>query len=115
VHDVLLLLFASGPLAIAGFVVSVVVDALDRVLRTRPESHVNREILVSVPAFANSDSAPSVSGVTAVVRIETSLPHVEPRAVFGGFDSTERATVPDVYACWIFSSCHGDILAEVGA
>jgi hypothetical protein len=51
---------ARRPTAIAGFVIAVVVDAVDGVLRRRTPSHVGEEIVKDKPALANRYAAPSI-------------------------------------------------------
>src|SRR5258708_12147525 len=77
------LLRLRGPAAVAGFVVAVVLDAVDRVLRRRSRPHVRVERRVVVePTIAHQDAAASVVLVALVVRIEAAFLHRTPDCIF---------------------------------
>lgn len=74
-------LFTAGsPAAIAGLVIAVVVDPLDRGLLRR-RAHVGEEVLELQPAFADRDPAAAVIDVRPVDRVTASAQHGEPAAV----------------------------------
>jgi hypothetical protein len=57
------LLRSCCPLAVAGLVVSVVVDPIDRVLVARSRSHVSVEVSKTTPSRMDGDSSSCVVGV----------------------------------------------------
>jgi hypothetical protein len=79
----------SSPSAVAGFVVPVDVDPIDRVFRGRPGPHVGEECLVGFkPTLAHGDPT-----ATVVVKLWVGGPvaprlHVLPRSVFNGLVCT---------------------------
>jgi len=75
------------PFAIAGFVVPVVVFALDR-KPFRALAHVFKKILKGAPAFANGDTAASVVNV-----VQAPVEHVFPRFVSGRHTTPRRMAV----------------------
>jgi hypothetical protein len=78
------LLSQRCPSTVAGLVIAVVVDAIDRMLAGWSRAHVRQKVLKAVaarPALANTDSAPSVFWISWI-----SAPrfHRNPRIVFCG-------------------------------
>jgi len=72
------------PAAVVRFVVSFVVDAVDRCLWERPGAHVFQEVEKRLsPADAYSNSSPTVVFVIAAIRVVASLLHSVPHAVYG--------------------------------
>lgn len=69
-----------GPLAISGFVIAVVVDALKRQLRSGL-AKVREEVLEALPALANLNAATAVVGKVRVIRVLAALPHPHPDRV----------------------------------
>lgn len=79
------------PAAVLGRVVSVAVDAVNRVLRRRARPYVLQEVLEAVePAVAHTDTFAAVVLVVWPRRIGASLLHVLPAVVLGGSRSTVR-------------------------
>jgi hypothetical protein len=78
------------PFAVAGFIVPVVVDAIDGVFSARPLTHVSEEIIKDQPAFADCDAATPIPFELDLFGVETPLLHLGPRQVglcdsgFGG-------------------------------
>jgi hypothetical protein len=74
------LCLAGGPPTVSGLVVSVIVDAVDAVLRGGTRPHVGQEVLeVVTPALADTNTAPAVLRVSRVTRIQASASHIPPR------------------------------------
>lgn len=80
---VLCLLFASRPLAVAGLVVAVVIDALKRVFVVRWIAHVIKEIGKQHPTLANNYASPAVALEVLFMRVVAALTHFNPTAVAG--------------------------------
>jgi hypothetical protein len=117
-HDVCstiaVLLFGRCPTAISRFVVTVVVDAIERVKRTSTFArslwtfaHVCKEILKRLPTFANDDAAHPVIRPTQVIGVRTSADHRRPCSVFSRFFSWTALTV-----C---STCQPEFLSKFNA
>lgn len=70
-----ILFLASSPSAIAGLVVAVIVDAVNRVLGRRSRPHVRNKILEPVPSLADLDSSGSVVWVVFAISVLASLNH----------------------------------------
>lgn len=71
------LLLSSGPAAVARLVISIVVDAVDGVIRRRASAHVGDEVLEDLPAWIDHDAAAGVSAV-----LTTAFAHVSPGSPF---------------------------------
>jgi len=81
---VIALLLLCGPSAIVRFIISVVVDTFDRVLRARSRPHVlvkSKEGLA--PFFAHRNAAPAVVGPCFASRIKATLLCLSPDGVLG--------------------------------
>jgi hypothetical protein len=77
------LLFVSCPTAIAGLVVSVTANAVNRVFRGRLRTHIRKEVLKTrPPTFADFDALCPVVFVTDVFGARASFLHCAPCAVF---------------------------------
>ena len=75
----------SCPPAIVGFVISVVVDAIERVETIGWIAHVGIERRKTLtPTIANGDAASAVIGIAAVPRVEAPRLHVGPDSVDAG-------------------------------
>ena len=86
-----LLFFFRGPAAVTLFVVSLVVNAINRVSRTRPFAHVGQKCgKVISPPTAYFDTACAVPFVIAALRVVAALLHVPPNSVFLGFGNGSR-------------------------
>jgi hypothetical protein len=91
------LLFGRGPAAVPGFVVAVIVNAIQGVLRGRLRSHVGQECLKGVePAIADLNAAVDVAMRAVGVRVAASSFHGLPSAVFRGFEFPLGVSVPEV-------------------
>jgi hypothetical protein len=76
------LLALSSPTAIAGFVVTIVVDAVKLVSWSWARFHVGKKQREVEPPFADRDSTASIVMETFDLRIDASLKHARPYAVF---------------------------------
>src|ERR1700674_1542412 len=91
------LLFRGRPTAIAGLIVPIVVDAVDRMLiRARP--HVGKEAfkagqatLTAAPAGTDRDAATAVVGEMIAVPIGAASHHAAPRDIFRAAGHSVRA------------------------
>lgn len=77
---VLRLLFLCRPAAVAGLIISIVVDTVER-FAIRPLSHIEKKVLELCPAGANGDSATSIARVIKMVWVAATLPHGVPRSI----------------------------------
>jgi hypothetical protein len=79
------LLFASsGPATVVRFVVSVIVDAIKRMIGGRTSAHVGQEVFVrTAPPIAHLESATAVTWIPLVRRIRATLTHINPCVVLG--------------------------------
>src|SRR5262245_27625895 len=68
------------PSTIGGFVVAVVVDALDP-QAVRTSTHISQEVLVLIPAFAHRDASTTIIFVAVEVRIVAALSNGYPRPI----------------------------------
>lgn len=75
------LLAVCGPLAIVGFVSTVVVDALDS-QSGRAAAHIGKEVLEAMPPFADLDSSRAVSLEARVVGVVATPAHRCPSLIF---------------------------------
>lgn len=105
---VALLLGACCPSAIRRFVVAIIVDPIQRMIRRRAAAHVGEERFVgSHPSVTNDNPAPAVTGIPLVVRVNTALSHVYPRVILG-----RPRTRPRVPVCRLGSAA---LIAMVAA
>lgn len=82
---VLLLLFASAPLAVVRSISSIVVNSVNRMLGTWLRSHIFQEVDKRLlPPFANSNSSSTISVIASGIWIAASRLHHLPRTVLGG-------------------------------
>ena len=92
---IVVLLFVCRPSTIGGFIVSVVVDAVNAMLWRGFSSHIGKKIGVNQPAFTHRNASPSIILPTFVVGISTSFPHRNPSAIF------QRSTGLTAFAMFI--------------
>ena len=102
VSSVYRLLFSGAPLHVAGFVVSLVVDAVKLVLRAGATAYrgeeVGKERLVAfVPLSDHRDAAPAVVLEILSLRIEASSPRVYPSEPFGCSVGFSMRSVPRAF------------------
>jgi hypothetical protein len=95
------LFFRRGPADIAGFVVPVVVDAVDG-LSGRALAHVLQESFEAQPTFTNGDAAPAVTRPSIAFRIGASLYYFHPGAI--GWRWPSLSGVAMFQTVWLFSS-----------
>jgi hypothetical protein len=76
------LLFGCRPAAIFWAVGTVVVDAVNTVLRTWLRPHVSKKVCKTIPSFADGNPASPVVPPLGSSRIMASLPHRFPRSIF---------------------------------
>ena len=82
---VALLLRAGGPATVIWRVWPIVIDAVHRVFRGRPSTHISKEGLKgTAPAVADHNSAPAISEIGLISRVEAARLHPKPRSVFCG-------------------------------
>lgn len=95
------LLSPSSPSDIAGFVVPVVVGAINGELGMRTVAYISQEILKPKPSLANFDTATTVIFICLIAWIVAALKHVLPNVVFrasiGPFSSIPMANVALVF------------------
>ena len=84
VPRVAILLFLCSPLAVAWFVIAIVVSAVNGVAFPRHSAHVLQESLERLPPGTDGDSAPTVVFVIAGVSVVAPAIHVHPCSVFRG-------------------------------
>lgn len=77
------LLKPCGPTTIRRLVVSIVINAIKRMVCARTWSHISDEILKCLPSFAHGYSASAVAKVVRSVRVATSVHHQTPNTIFG--------------------------------
>lgn len=83
-----LLLFCC-PLYVARFVVSVVIDAFNRMLWARTQAHIlKKEIERTIPLRVNRNTPPSIVLINRDRRIVASFSHASPRLIFNRLGST---------------------------
>lgn len=88
------LLFGCGPTAIIRFVIAIIVDSIERVLRARSLTHVRvKRAEVVLPAFAYRDAAPTIIGVSRVSDLRTAASHIAPSVPFGRLAEAVRQMV----------------------
>lgn len=87
-------LFCScGPSAVAGFIISVVINTVNRVVEARSLAHVISKSLKRIqPSIANRDSAFAVAVESSCKRAKASVFHSFPRAVCDPTVATVRNT-----------------------
>lgn len=95
---------ASGPFAVFGTIVSVIINSVNRVVFAGLLSHIGVEIFKSEPAIAHRDSATAVMPKRPLVGVSTSGQHCSPNPVgrttthtmsrfaFGGAVALQTAT-----------------------
>ena len=74
------LFLLGAPFAIAGFIASIVVDAIKLMLGGWAASHVREKVLVLHPAFANGNPPTAPVLPIFTVGIATAFAHCAPRA-----------------------------------
>lgn len=75
------LLASCSPSTVAGFVIAVVVDAIQGIFRGRPVSYVGIEVLKFLPPFANGDSSSAIEPIADVRRLQAARDHAAPNSV----------------------------------
>lgn len=80
VRSVLRLLFARGPSAILRAVMTIVVNAIQRLAIARP--HVGEEVLKGLPTLADLDTTPAVAREVRGRRVGAPVAHSLPDPVF---------------------------------
>jgi hypothetical protein len=98
------LLLRGRPSAVVRLVVTVVVDAVERVAG-RAFTHISEERLEAVPARADGDATSAPLRVACMVRITASVAHIRPRAIGGRLDSSGDVTVARSCADTTRSGC----------
>lgn len=109
VSSVAVLLNHGGPSAVAGLVMAVAVDAVQR-HAGRPFPHVSEEILEFQPPLADRDPTSAVMGVRGVPGIEAAGHHPIPRSVRSRLFPAERSSLrrPWVPALHLLRNLGGD-------
>ena len=77
------LLTPSRPPTVAGFVISIVVDAIESQFR-RSFAHVGEEVVKEMPSLTHIDASPAVMLEVLVCGIAASIEHAGPRFIGSG-------------------------------
>lgn len=91
---VVCLLKVGSPFTVVGFVISVVVDSVYRVLRRGAAAHISEKGQEIIPSFAYTNSTSAVIPERCQIRVVASRLHVLPSDVFRRL----AEAVPDVWA-----------------
>jgi hypothetical protein len=84
--SIVVLLLPCSPVDVSRFVVSFVVDAVQRVELVRAPSYVQEKRLIRIlPARTDTDASSAVVSEHLVIWVTTAREHVRPSAVFGRF------------------------------
>lgn len=73
------------PPAVAWFIITIVVDSVNRVCRAGFFAHVFIKMQKGMPAFTYLDSTSTVPSITSVVGVMASLQHLAPGFVYSSF------------------------------
>ena len=93
------LLFHCRPLAVAWFVVAVIVDAVQCELCSLadlsrwPAPHIGNKILEFEPSLANFYSACTVTLICSIAWIQATAFHANPRSIFRTWQASPPVTV----------------------
>ena len=88
------LLKSCGPATVVRRIRSIVVDAVDAVLRRRTQAYISEKSLKGFsPAFTDSNASASVVRVVRISGIQTPLFHAAPGLVLGCLIATKRGAV----------------------
>lgn len=79
---VVVLLGTSGPAAIAGLVVAVIVTSLYGVIWAWSKAHVGKEVLEGLPSLTNADASAAVAVISLVLGITAPAAQINPRHIF---------------------------------
>lgn len=123
VMAVLRLLVARGPAAIAGFIGTVVVDAIQRMHWRRAWPHiVQKRREIGQPALADRDPSAPVPGISGGKSVSAALFHGQPRAIFTahgramfGDDCPVQAPAALMFAARQVMSMRDTLMAAVAA
>lgn len=97
---VAVLLGRRTPIAVGWFVVSVVISALDRILRRWFPPHVlNEAVERFCPSLANRNTSSAIPFVSSGIRILASLDHASPRGVLRRFAHIMSDAMRPTAAC----------------
>lgn len=88
------LLSWRSPSAVLARVGTVVVDAINAVLRRGARPHVGIEVLKGLPPLADGDAATAVPRKFTIPGIQAPLPHAGPDAVFGNLHGEPVRSCP---------------------
>lgn len=108
--DVVVLFLSCCPSAILRGVVTVVVDAVDAVLRAWTAPHVFEKVLVGLPTFTDLNPPSSIVAERLVVGVVASPGQRGPRAVFGSHLTTAIGRFPVLELCVAHSN--GEFTSE---
>lgn len=71
------------PLTICRLIISIIIDAINRVSFGRPKLHISKKILETIqPAFTYLNSAPTIAMILRRIRIAASIFHLGPNTPF---------------------------------
>ena len=101
------LLTLGSPSAIVRLVITVIVDAVNRVRRRRTVAHVSEEVLERVPSFADCDTSSSVISIGAIARVKTAVSQCSPSSIF--------SRVRSMVSPCCFGSCASTLALETSA
>lgn len=101
------LLMRRGPSTVAGIVIAVVVDAINRMRRGRFRSHIGVEQREGIaPAFTDSNTAPTVALERGVASIRASVLHGVPRSVLTASPALPVLGQESALAATTRGNCH---------
>ncbi len=89
------MLFASRrPAHVSGFVVAVVIDAVNRMMACRPTTHVSQKRLKRLaPAFTHTNSTSAVPTKRFAARVQAARFHADPRYVLASETMPSRVAM----------------------
>jgi hypothetical protein len=73
----------SRPTTIAGLVISVIVNSIQRKLGRRTLSHVGKKVLKLMPSLTDSNASSAIAVEPRLVRVFAAIEHVAPSVVGG--------------------------------
>jgi hypothetical protein len=91
---IVILLQVRGPAAIAWFVVSAVIDAVEGVETGWPTAHVFQKVFVGNPALAYGDATTAVIWKLLMGFVSTAAKHLRPSAILGSLLPVAALAVP---------------------
>lgn len=69
------------PSTVAGLVVAIIINSIERIFRSRSRSHVGKETLERSPTLTDSDPTAAIVRKRMIIRILATLPHRIPERI----------------------------------